>query len=104
MQIATGTRGDREGDAVEVLGDREHDDAGAGVRGEQPADGLHAAEAGHAYVHQNQVRAVRAPAAEDFLAVGRGGHALDAGHGRDRAAERLSGKRGVVADENGCHA
>lgn len=60
--------------------------------------------AGHAYVHQNQVRAVRAPAAEDFLAVGRGGHALDAGHGRDRAAERLSGKRGVVADENGCHA
>lgn len=67
------------------------------------ADGLDTAESGHAYVHQNQVRAVGAPAAEHFLAVGRGRHTLDAGYGRNRPAERLSGKRGVVADEDGCH-
>lgn len=66
-------------------------------------NGLDAAQTGHAYVHQNQVRAVGAPAAENFLTVGRGRHALDAGHGRNRAAQRLSGKRGVVADEDGCH-
>ncbi|MGW3929616.1 toprim domain-containing protein, partial [Streptomyces microflavus] len=30
-----------------------------------------------AYIHQNQIRTVGPPAAEDFLAVGRRGHALD---------------------------
>ncbi|GAA2128455.1 hypothetical protein GCM10009802_35710 [Streptomyces synnematoformans] len=103
MQVPAGAGGDREGHAVEVLGHGQHDDPRPRVGGEQPAHGLDAAEAGHPYVHQNQVRTIGTPAAEHFFAVSRRRHALYAGHGRDRAAKRLSGEWGVVANEDGSH-
>ena len=103
VEVPACARGHGERHTVQVLGDGEHDDARTGVGGQQPPDGLDTAETRHAYVHQNQVRTIGAPTAEDFLTVGRRRHTLDARHGRDRATERLSGKRGVVADEDGCH-
>ena len=94
---------DRARDPVGVLGHGQHEHCSAGVHREQPAGRLHAADARHAYVGQDEVRALDRVAGEHLLAARSRAHPVDAGHGRHHTAQRLARQRGVVAHTHRCH-
>ncbi len=71
--------------------------------GDEAAGGLHAADPGHADVHEDEVGTLdREPGEHLFTAAGRS-DALDAGDGADGTTHGLAGQWCVVADENGGH-
>jgi len=97
-QITAGPRPQRLENAVVILKDGEHHDAGGGQRGFQPPNALDAGDAGEVDVHQHDIGRQGREPLEGGFAGGEGANAGKAGGTSEQVEEGLS-LIGAVLDE-----